>query len=138
MARKKKVRKKRRLKGMLAKMGAIILGTAPVISAVEGAARAMSPQIQDLPIGDKLMIFGTRTLNNLSAGLFGKNMFDTIELSGQAARYSVGNAWKDGETQSMPWLISTATGLGFMLADFVAGKLSRSATKIGGITITGN
>jgi hypothetical protein len=138
MAKKKKGRKKRRLKGILAKMGAVILGTAPVVSAVEGAAYAASPQRQDLPIGDKILLFATRSLNNLSAGLIGKDIFPSIELSGQAGRLNVGNAWKDGQDQHMPWLISTATGLGFMAADWIAGKLSKSATKMGGVTITGN
>lgn len=134
---KKKVRRKRVLKGVLGKMGAILLGTAPLVSIAEGAARASDPQIKDLPIGDKVMIFASRTLNNLSSGLFGKDIFPTIQLSGQTGRYTVGNGWKDGETQHMPWLISTATGLGFMAADYAAGKLTKSATRIAGVNITG-
>lgn len=135
MAKKKKGTRRRRLKGILTKAGALLMGvTPPAISAVEAAAYAASPVRQDLPIGDKLMLFATRMVNNLTAGFINKDVFPTIQLSGQAQPMRVGNGW-DGNT---PWLWTTFTG-GLMVAvDAIIGKITKSANKMGGVTITGN
>jgi hypothetical protein len=139
MAKKNKQRKKRVLKGVLAKAGALLMGlTPPAMSTVEAAAHATNPALKDLPIGDKAIIFGARLVNNLTAGLIGKDVFPTIQLSGQTGRHTVGNGWQDGATQHFPWLTTTASGLGLMLADFAIGKLTKSANRMAGVNITGS
>lgn len=139
MAKKKKGTRRRRLKGILTKAGALLMGvTPPAVSAVEAGAFAMNPQLRDLPIGDKILLFGTRLVNNLTAGFVGKDVFPEIRLSGQAGAMQVGNGWKVGEEQGLPWLITTATGAVMVGVDAIIGKITKSANKIGGVTITGN
>jgi hypothetical protein len=135
MPRKKKGTKKRKIKGLLTKGGALLMGvTPPAVSVVEAAAHAASPVIGDLPIGDKILIFATRTVNNLTAGFINKEVFPTIQLSGQAMPHTVGNGW-GGNT---PWLWTTFTG-GLMVAvDKIIGMVTKSATRMGGVNITGN
>lgn len=139
MAKKKKQKKTRKLKGILSKIGSILIGVAPpAISGVEAVAHATHPSLAGLPIGDKLLIFATRFVNNLTAGLIGKDVIPQIQLKGQTAPHHVGNAWKVGEDQYYPWLVSIGTGIGFKFADWAASKMSgNSADRMAGFTITG-
>lgn len=107
----------------------------PVVSGVEAASHATSPMIGDLPVGDKIVIFATRWVNNLTAGFVGKDVFPTIQLSGQAQPHPVGNGW---EKDSVPWLYTTLTGLIMTGVDYAVGRMTKSATRIAGVNITSN
>lgn len=139
--RKKKGTKRRRVKGVLDKIGTILIGGVPVaVSTVEAVAFATARSRSGLPVMEKVYIGTVRWANNLTAGLFGKNILDQVTLNSQVGPYTVSNAWaqSSGEgTQAYPWLMTALTGLGMKAMDRIAGWLAGSGSKVAGITLTG-
>jgi hypothetical protein len=131
---KKKGKKRRVLKGILGKLGAILVGAVPpVASGAEAIAHVSNPVREDMPMMDKIVLGMARFVNNITAGFSGKDAFESITLSGQASPEPVGNGWGGGT----PFIATTLTGLGMVAADWLQSKLTKSATKIAGVTVTG-
>lgn len=136
MAKKKKGVKRRRLKGIGTKLGAILIGGVPLAaSGVEAAVAAQGTKETNMLSKVSFGIF--RFINNITEGFGLPSAFDTIRVTNDAG-VSREIVVSDGWGGSKPFLMTTLSGLIMIGVDTLVGKLTKSATKLGGVTITGN
>lgn len=134
--RRKKTKGKRRLKGIGSKIGAILIGVVPpASSALEAGVFASGVPGTDMI--SKAQVWFFRFVNNLTTGYSLPRAYDQVNVIGTDGRLKTISI-NDGWGGATPHLWTTISGLIAIGVDAAVGKLTKSANKIAGITVTGN
>jgi hypothetical protein len=140
MPKKKKGKKKRVIKGLMSKLGAILMGAVPpAASGIEAVANAQSHESLDMM--GKITVGFQRFCNNLTAGFGLPQAFGHANVKvrdGGMTSIAIGNAWDDPVGgQSAPFLYTTLAGAIMVGVDALMSKFTKSSTRIMGVNITG-